>query len=150
MEQRRYPGRRASKTRVRQQRSQVDELKQTIADNGGDRLERLAHDIRQDELERAPRQGTPLRRAYRTLGDATGRLTKAPFSPSATAWPCAADTSRQREAELQNRLTERSVDFAQGKMEHDKLSAEIRSLKARRSNIPADQIALRTRTVSAP
>jgi uncharacterized protein YPO0396 len=40
------------------------------------------------------------------------------------------------------RLTEHSVAFAESKKEHDTLSTEIRSLKARRSNISADQISL--------
>jgi uncharacterized protein YPO0396 len=32
----------------------------------------------------------------------------------------------------------------QGKLEHDELMAEIRSLKARRSNVPAEQVAMRS------
>ncbi|MGT2434077.1 hypothetical protein ACU4HD_44800 (plasmid) [Cupriavidus basilensis] len=49
-----------------------------------------------------------------------------------------------REAELQNDLTEQGVNLRQGKQKHDALSAEIASLKARRSNIPAEQVAMRT------
>jgi uncharacterized protein YPO0396 len=39
--------------------------------------------------------------------------------------------------ELQNALTELGVAFAQGRQEHDALSAEISSLQGRRSNIDA-------------
>src|SRR5690606_34241451 len=43
----------------------------------------------------------------------------------------------------QNDLTEHGVSLRQGKQAHDALVAEIDSLKARRSNIPAEQIAMR-------
>ncbi len=54
------------------------------------------------------------------------------------------EEARGREAEVQNSLTEENVAFLQGRREHDELSAEIESLKARRSNIPAEQIGMRT------
>jgi uncharacterized protein YPO0396 len=41
------------------------------------------------------------------------------------------------------RLTEQNVAFLQGRREHEGLCAEIESLKARRSNIPAEQVAMR-------
>jgi uncharacterized protein YPO0396 len=132
------------------QRSQVDELKQAVADNGGARLERLAHDIRQHELERNKRHDKA--RHYDALTSTLGEppaTDESAFLAQRNRLAVRRDTSRQRDADLQNSLTERSVDFAQGKMEHDTLSAEIRSLKARRSNIPADQISLRTALCTA-
>jgi len=45
---------------------------------------------------------------------------------------------------LQNTLTEHSVELHRGREQHAVRSAEITSLKARRSNIPAEQVALRT------
>ena len=51
--------------------------------------------------------------------------------------------TKTRDAELQNALTERSVELHQGRQQHTALAAEIASLKARRSNIPAEQVALR-------
>ena len=54
-----------------------------------------------------------------------------------------AEALRSHEARLQNDLTELGVDLRQGKQEHDALTGEIESLKARRSNIPAEQIAMR-------
>ena len=47
------------------------------------------------------------------------------------------------EADLQNAVTERSVDLRQGKQQHRQLVAEIDSLKSRRSNIPDEQIRMR-------
>ena len=40
-------------------------------------------------------------------------------------------------------MTERSVELHQGKEQHQQLTGEIDSLKARRSNIPAEQIRMR-------
>lgn len=48
-----------------------------------------------------------------------------------------------RDAGMQNDLTEQGMSLRQGKQEHNELSAEIGSLKARRSNIPAEQVAMR-------
>ncbi|MBK7464144.1 MAG: ATP-dependent exonuclease SbcCD, C subunit-like protein [Betaproteobacteria bacterium] len=132
------------------QRRDVDELKQAVADNGGDRLERLAHDIRQQEQERNKRQEKA--RHYdaltKTLGEPSASDETA-FLTQRNRLALLRETSRQRDADLQNGLTEHSVNFAQGKKEHDTLSAEIRSLKARRSNIPTDQISLRTALCAA-
>ncbi|MBK9784962.1 MAG: ATP-dependent exonuclease SbcCD, C subunit-like protein [Betaproteobacteria bacterium] len=132
------------------QRRDVDELKQAVADSGGDRLERLAHDIRQQEQERNKRQEKA--RHYdaltKTLGEPSASDETA-FLTQRNRLALLRETSRQRDADLQNGLTEHSVNFAQGQKEHDTLSAEIRSLKARRSNIPTDQISLRTALCAA-
>ena len=132
------------------QRRDVDELKQAVADNGGDRLERLAHEIRQQEQERNKRQEKA--RHYdaltKTLGEPSASDETA-FLAQRNRLALLRETSRQRDADLQNGLTEHSVNFAQGKKEHDTLSAEIRSLKARRSNIPTDQISLRAALCAA-
>ncbi|MDP3438206.1 MAG: ATP-binding protein, partial [Azonexus sp.] len=132
------------------QRRDVDELKQAVADNGGDRLERLAHEIRQQEQERNKRQEKA--RHYdaltKTIGEPSASDESA-FLAQHNRLALLRETSRQRDADLQNGLTEHSVNFAQGKKEHDTLSAEIRSLKARRSNIPTDQISLRAALCAA-
>ena len=132
------------------QRRDVDELKQAVADNGGDRLERLAHDIRQQEQERNKRQDKA--RHYDALTTTLGEPSasdETAFLAQRNRLALLRETSRQRDAGLQNGLTEHSVNFAQGKKEHDTLSAEICSLKARRSNIPTDQISLRAALCAA-
>lgn len=126
------------------QRGQVDELKQAVADNGGDLLERLALEIRKQTLERDKRQQKA--RHYGELVGTVGENSvddEAGFIDQRSRLSKLREQTGNREAELQNPLTEHSVSLRQGKLEHDTLSAEIRSLKARRSNIPADQIALR-------
>jgi uncharacterized protein YPO0396 len=54
-----------------------------------------------------------------------------------------AEAAQARGVEVQNVLTETAVAFQQGKQAHDALSAEIRSLRTRRSNVPSEQVAMR-------
>ena len=126
------------------QRSAEGELKRSIADNGGDRLERLALDIRNKELTRQERERKAQR--YAELVRAVGESPAADepgFLGQRQLFSALADTAQAHDASLQNDLTEHSVSLRQGKQEHDALSAEINSLKARRSNIPAEQVAMR-------
>ena len=127
------------------QRANEAELQRSIADNGGDRIERLAVEIRKKDQERQARE----RRAqsYAELVNSVGETpsaTEAGFLLLRGRFTEMSDGLQTREAELQNELTERSVSLRQGKQEHDELSAEIDSLKARRSNIPAAQVTMRT------
>ena len=129
---------------------QVDELKQAIHDNGGDRLERLAADIRKKEL---------LRDTRKTKADRYGELASVLGEPMATDAPAFAaqrgkyqswrEEARNRDADLQNALTELGVSLKQGKQEHDLQTAEIDSLKRRRSNIDDQQIQIRAAMCSA-
>jgi len=122
----------------------INEQKQAIADNGGDRLERLANELSRLEQERLRRQQKA--ELYVDLmvklGE-TGATDETVFASQRSHLADRLEEVRGREAEIQNALTEQGVSLRQGKLEHDALSAEIRSLKSRRSNITADQIALR-------
>jgi len=126
------------------QRAEAAELKLSIAANGGDRLERLAEDIRVKGVERDGRKKKSER--YAELVHAAGGQ---PGDDEAAFRRQYQETVRQleltgaREAELQNALTEQSVDLHQGKEQHEQLTSEIDSLKARRSNIPAEHIRMR-------
>ncbi len=126
------------------QQARVDELKQAVAENGGDRLERLANDIRAREQIRDSRRRKAQRydELIRVL-DETAVDTEAAYGAQRARFLTLSEQLRHREAVLQNGLTEHSVNLRQGKTEHDALTAEINSLKARRSNIPAHQIAIR-------
>jgi len=120
------------------------ELKRGIAENGGDRLERLAEEIRRLEAERQSRQ----RRAAR-CAELAGALDLVPAEDAdafqALRHACAdlAAAAEARGIEVQNAQTEAAVAFQRGKQEHDTLAAEIRSLRTRRSNIPSEQVAMR-------
>ncbi len=127
------------------QRAEVAELKHSIAANGGDRLERLAEEIRVKGGERDARKRKAER--YAELVRAAGGL---PAEDEAAFQAQLEESIRQlelngaREAALQNALTEQAVELHQGKQQHDQLSGEIDSLKARRSNVPAEQIRMRS------
>ena len=126
------------------QRGEEAELKRNIADNGGDRLDRLASEIRRKDQERQARARRAQRHA--DLVQAVGERPAADesaFLDQRQRLAALAETARERDASLQNDLTELGVSLRQGKQEHDELAAEITSLKARRSNIPADQVMMR-------
>ena len=126
------------------QRAQAAELKHSIAANGGDRLERLAEAIRVTGGERDARKKKAERYAQlvRAAGGHPGE-DEAAFQAQHKEYVRQFALTGTREAELQNALTEQAVDLHQGKQQHDQLSGEIDSLKARRSNIPAEQIRMR-------
>jgi len=126
------------------QRAQAAELKHSIAANGGDRLERLAEAIRVKGGERDARKKKAER--YAQLVSAAGGHPgedEAAFQAQHKESVRQLELTGTREAALQNALTEQAVELHQGKQQHDQLSGEIDSLKARRSNIPAEQIRMR-------
>ena len=115
---------------------QIDELRKAINNNGGDRLEQLAAEIRKKEQLRDGRQNKAER--YGRLA----AMLHEPIAADAAAFADQRDRfkswreeDRERDADLQNSLTEHGVTLRQGKLEHDELSTEINSLKGRRSNI---------------
>lgn len=126
------------------QRIQVDELKRAVAENGGDRLERLAAEIKKKEALRESRLAKSQR--YVDLTAIVGEspvVDEAAFLTQRARFTALRDELRDRDAELQNTFTEHAVGLRQGKQEHDALQAEIASLKRRRSNIDDQQIQLR-------
>jgi uncharacterized protein YPO0396 len=126
------------------QRADAAELRQSIADNGGDRLERLGEEIRVKAAERDNRKTKAERYAellaaidVEPVVDETGFARRRRDNLDELA------TARAREDDLQNALTERSVELHRSREQHTAQNTEIASLKARRSNIPADQVRLR-------
>ena len=134
-----------SEARRDTQRAEVDELNRSIADNGGERLERLALEIHKEEQERQLRERKAQRYAelVRTIDDMPAE-NEVDFLAQRQRLAALAETAQTRDIQLQNDLTEQGVSLRQTKQEHDALTTEIISLKARRSNIPAEQIARRT------
>jgi uncharacterized protein YPO0396 len=126
------------------QRIQENALRKSISDNGGDRLEQLGETIRSKQVE-AGRRRTKAKN-YNELARSVGLLHMESASDFLTQRQNLAgmkEAIQAREATLQNDLTEHGVTLRQGKSEHNELMAEIHSLKARRSNISAEQIAMR-------
>ena len=129
---------------LRTQRVEQADLKKSIADNGGDRIERLADEIEGKNEERTRRQSKATRYA-----DLLARLNLVPadsdidFLAQRKQLESMSEGADEQDAKLQNKLNEAGVSFAQGRKEYDVLAAEIKSLGARRSNIPAEQVAMR-------
>ncbi len=132
------------------QGQQVDELKQAINDNGGDRLERLAAEIRRKGELRDARKTKAGR--YGALASVLGEpvaADAATFAAQRGKYQSWREEARNRDADLQNALTEHGVTLRQGKQEHDQQTAEIDSLKRRRSNIDDQQIQIRAALCAA-
>lgn len=132
------------------QGQQVDALKQAINDNGGDRLERLATEIRKQEQLRDSRKAKATR--YEQLASVLGE----PAAADATAflakrgrYQAWSEEAHNRDADLQNALTELGVTLRQGKLEHEQQCREIESLKRRRSNIDDQQVQIRAELCAA-
>ncbi len=131
-------------TQQREQQTQERELRRAIADSGGDRLERLALDITRKEAEKQRRADKAAR--YDQLRQVLGLLAlhhADDFLAQRALCAPLREAAAQREADLQNELNELGVAFAQGRQEHAELTSEVASLKARRSNIDAQQVTLR-------
>ena len=133
-----------------QERVEADRLRRAVAEHGGDRLEQLAIQIRDLERERHRRQ----QRAQRH-GDLLANLGEAPardeegFQAQRQQLAQRRETMDQQQSDGQNRITEGSVALRQGQQEHDVLAEEIASLKARRSNLPSAQVAMRSAMCAA-
>ncbi|MDA8239369.1 MAG: hypothetical protein M0Z67_03235 [Nitrospiraceae bacterium] len=130
--------------------SEDRELRHSIADNGGDRIDRLSVEIRQREDECIKRRSKTKR--YAELAGLLGITAADSEETFLTQRKTFADLAKKtdaRETLLQNELNEAGVFFAQGRQEHEKLGAELKSLKSRRSNIPGEQVAMRSHISAA-
>ena len=126
------------------------ELKRSIAENGGDRLERLALDIRRIEEERRRREAKAQRYAELVRGlNETPAVDEAGFFKQRQRLAELNDAAKALEAKSQNQEKEHDFDFRQGRLEHETLSAEIASLKARKNNIDERQVAMRAALCAA-
>ncbi|OPY10488.1 MAG: Chromosome partition protein Smc [Syntrophus sp. PtaB.Bin138] len=132
------------------QQGQERELRRTIAENGGDRIESISREIlqKQDELERRKQKASRYEELVRALEQhpaATGEEFLRQRSETAN-WR---EATEESEVRTQNDLNEAGVFFAQGRAEYDQLKAEITGLKTRVSNIDEKQIAMRRSLCSA-
>ncbi len=128
----------------RAQQSQERDLRRTIAENGGDRIESISAEILQkkDELERRRQKASRYEELVRSLGQHPA-TTEEEFLRQRSETAHWRETAEEAEAEAQNDRTRTEVEFAQGRREYDQLQSEITGLKARISNIDEKQIAMR-------
>ena len=128
------------------QRVQESELRRNIAENGGDRIERLDAEIKKvdHDCEIRKRKAQRYAELVQEVGEGHAAIDEAAFLAQRRRLAVLGEAASTDDARLQNDLTEHGVSLRQGKQEHDTLAAEIDSLKTRRNNIPAEQIAMRT------
>lgn len=126
------------------QQARERELQNAIAENGGDRIERLAAAIRssKDELERRQQKYARYEKLMHTLA-VPPSTTEESFLQQRAALVALREDAEETETSVQNAFTEASVLLTQQRSEHDTITKEIASLKSRRSNIDDRQIALR-------
>ena len=128
----------------REQRRQRDDIKHAIAENGGDRIETLAKDIASKQSLQNDRQ---------SKAEQYGRIASQAGLPGAgeadtflrnrQALIVHVEAARVRSAELQNAITDETVVLRQSQNQHSEVCQEIESLRKRRSNIPANILAIR-------
>ena len=126
------------------ERTEIAKLERDLRDNGGNRLEELADEIRRLGQEKAQRQQKADRHAA-----LLGRIDEAPPADEATflaqrqTIATRAEGLRERIVDLVNREREEDFAFRKGREEHAALSEEIESLQRRKSNIDAAQVRIR-------
>ena len=126
------------------ERTEIAKLERDLRDNGGNRLEELAAEVRRLGQEKAQRQQKADRHAA-----LLGRIDEAPPGDEATfvtqqqTIATRAEGLRERIADLVNREREEDFAFRKGREEHTALSEEIDSLQRRKSNIDAAQVRIR-------
>jgi uncharacterized protein YPO0396 len=133
-----------------QARQRVDDLRRAVAEQGGDRVAQLEVEIREHERESARRRERAQRyAAIVTLLGETEATYEAAFVSQRQRLAERRSSLVDDEAQKQNAITEWSVAFREGKARRDLLEDEIASLKARRDNIPKEQVAMRASLCSA-
>ena len=126
------------------ERIEVGRLERALRDNGGDRLEELAAEIRRLEQDKAQRKQRADRyRDLLTRIDETAPGDEAGFVTQQQSIAQRAEDLRERIADLDNREREEDFAFRKGREEHAALSDEIDSLQRRKSNIDAAQARIR-------
>jgi uncharacterized protein YPO0396 len=132
------------------ERLEVGRLERALRDNGGDRLEELAAEIRRLEQDKEQR-----RRKSDRFQELLARIDEAApaddagFLVQQQSIAQRAEGLRERIADLDNRQREEDFVFRKGREEHAALSEEIDSLKRRKSNIDAAQVRIRDALSSA-
>jgi uncharacterized protein YPO0396 len=141
----RLASRRARRVEQRDaEQAQVQQLERAVAEQGGDRLEQLAREIREHERERDRRQQRAQQHAaLLAVLPEPPVADEADFLARGPRWAQRREALADQEAQCHNRLTEASVALRDARQAHARLSEEIDSLQARRSNIPRAQVALR-------
>jgi uncharacterized protein YPO0396 len=131
-------------------RQRVEDLRRAVAEHGGDRIAQLEAEIREHERESARRRERTQR--YAAIVTVLGEVEvtdEVSFASQRQRLAERRSSLADDEAQKQNAITEWSVAFREGKARRDLLEDEIASLKARRNNIPKEQVTMRASLYSA-
>ena len=129
-----------------QHRTTRDEVRRALAENGGDRLQRLETEIADALRERLRRRD----RADR-YGHQTGLVGLKPaedsdgFARNRSSLGGLLAGWKDEEAGLQNRRSEDEGSFRDLRKDHATVAAELESLRRRPTNIPREQVMFRER-----
>ncbi len=132
------------------QQHQQQELKQQIADNGGDRIERLQQEIQQLQAESERRFDKASR--YRALSEPLSLHAvdnAEAFVEQQNSLQIKQQQLQQQQADVNNRLRETEFDFLGKKEEYKNLKQSISELKSRQNNIDQKQINIRQQLCQA-
>jgi len=122
----------------------IEELRRAILDQGGDRLERIAAEIRRLTAQRDARRVKAERYAQLAgLLDAVLPEDALSFATQRTRITSLRAAMLQQEAELHGTITEQGVTLRQARNDEEALGREIEGLRRRRSNIEEPQIRIR-------
>jgi uncharacterized protein YPO0396 len=126
------------------ERVEVGRLERALRDNGGDRLEELAAEIRRLEQEKVQRQQKSDRfQVLLARIEEVAPADEAGFLALQQSIAQRAEGLCERMADLDNREREEDFAFRKNREEHAALSEEIESLSRRKSNIDAAQVRIR-------
>lgn len=130
--------------------SQIESVRNAISENGGDRLETLATDIRKKESVRDTRRAKAERYAQllQSIGDFAATDEES-FLVQRKQFSTITETLQEQSVALENQYREFDYEFRQEHEKHKALSTEIASLRARKSNIDDQQIRTRATMCSA-
>ncbi len=126
------------------QRRERDDIKEAIAQNGGERIERIKSEIARNKAEKDRR----MQRA--TTYDELARAVELPRATGEEIFASNRQAIRDRQGvaeaaqvEIQNQITEATVALRKLQDQHGELEAELASLQRRGSNIPRQMLDLR-------
>ncbi len=128
----------------------AEQIRQAMRDNGGDRLEQIRREVqteqgRRDERKQAAQHYAELAQAL----DLNVPETLEAFDQARQQLAQLEAPLKARRAEIDNRRVEHEVDMKTLRRQHTEIAAEIDSLKQRRSNLPARNLAIREQLCQA-
>ncbi|MFP5392695.1 MAG: ATP-binding protein, partial [Gammaproteobacteria bacterium] len=127
-----------------------DEITQAIAANGGNRIEQIKSDIaRLDDLKDERMRRADQYTALAHLLGLPGAADVSAFDANRRAIDAGKQQCATRRDDFQNRLTEAGVSVRELGRQYAAITAELESLRRRRSNIPSAMLDLRERLCAA-